>query len=358
MLFDPLKLKSHELINRIIRSATCEYLADEKGVPGDRFLELYRILASGRIGMVISGYAYVMPNGKSNPGQSGMYSDALIPAWKKVTRLFRDSSSLFLLQIVHGGRQVRLKHHQGAIWAPSPVPDPVYKTRPVQMTVEQIGEVTESFINAADRARKAGFDGIQLHVAHGYLLSQFISPYTNRRDDDYGGNQERRSRLVTDIISGIRKQIGDDFIISAKLNGEDFVPGGLELTQAVATALLMKNAGLDFIEVSGGMSESKLGAVRRDITSIEQEGYFRQHSKRIRRDVELPTASVGGFRTVSVMERSIVSGEADFISLCRPFIREPHLVLQAEKKKQLSSRCISCNRCFNPRGLRCWQLDE
>ena len=358
MLFEHLKLKSHELVNRFIRSATCEYMADENGVPDDRFLELYQKLASGGIGMVISGYAYVMPNGKSNPGQSGIYSDELIPAWKRITRLFQDSDSLFLLQIVHGGRQVRLKHHPGPIWAPSPVPDPVYKTHPLEMTVEQIKEVAEAFIQAADRAGKAGFDGIQLHCAHGYLLSQFLSPYTNWRDDDYGGDQERRSRLVTDIISGIRERMEDSFIISAKLNGDDFVSGGLIPDQAVTSALLMKNAGLDLIEVSGGISESKTGAVRRNIISMDQEGYFRQHSRRIRREVGLPTAVVGGFRTFSVMEKSIISGDADLVSLCRPFIREPQLVLRAEKKMPLRSHCISCNRCFNPRGLRCWQLDD
>jgi len=354
-VLESLTLKSHELINRFIRSATCEYMADEKGVPEDRFVELYRQLAFGGIGIVISGYAYVMPNGKSNPGQSAIYSDELIPAWKKVTRIFQDSPSLFLLQIVHGGRQVRPKHHQGPIWAPSAVPDHAYKTRPQEMTVAQIEEVSEAFIQAADRARQAGFDGVQLHVAHGYLLSQFISPYTNRRNDAYGGDQKKRTRLVVDIINGIKKRVGDEFIVSAKINGEDFVPGGLKLEQAVASAQLMKNAGLDLIEVSGGMAESRLGTVRRDIKSIDQEGYFRQHSRMICRQVKIPTAVVGGFRTLSVMEQTISSGEADFISLCRPFIREPQLVLHFEKALQKRASCVSCNRCFNPRGLKCWQ---
>ena len=349
-------LKKHTLINRFIRSATCEYMADEKGVPEDRFVELYRQLASGGIGIVISGYAYVMPNGKSNPGQSGIYSNDLIPAWREVTRVFRESLSMFLMQIVHGGRQVRPKTHLGPIWAPSAVPDSAFKTHPQEMTRSQIEVVKNAFIQASARAEQAGFDGIQLHVAHGYLLSQFVSPYTNHRTDEYGGDQKKRTRLVIEIIKGIKKVVNGQFIVSAKMNGQDFIPGGLSLEEAIISAGLMKDAGLDLIEISGGMAESKLGSVRKDIKTVEQEGYFRRQARAIGNTVDIPTAVVGGFRSLYLMEQTLESGDADFVSLSRPFIREPDLVICFDKKRQNGASCVSCNRCFNPRGLRCWQV--
>lgn len=355
-IFEPLSLKKFNTVNRVVRSATCEYMAEEDGTPKKELIELYEKLVRGKIGIIISGYSYVMPNGKSNPGQSGIYADHLIPAWKEITKAVTGSQSLFIMQIVHGGRQVRRKTHPGPIWAPSAVPDTAYKTEPEEMTPAQIEEVRDSFIQAAVRAEKAGFHGIQLHVAHGYLLSQFLSPYTNRRNDAYGGDQAGRTRIVIDIIRGIKKKVPGRFIISAKVNGADFVPGGLTINQAAASAILMKQAGLDFIEVSGAMAESKGGVVRKDINNIDDEGYFLSHAAAIRRETGLPTAAVGGFRSLSLMEKALSSGAADMISLSRPFIREADLLIKFEKKETDRSSCISCNRCFNPKGIRCWQI--
>jgi len=352
----PAVFEKFKTINRLVRSATCEYLADKDGRPEGKLIELYKDLGRGNIGIVITGYSYVMPNGKSNPGQSGIYSDDLIPVWREVSAVFKDSPSLFLMQIVHGGRQVRLKHHSGPIWAPSPVPDSAFKTRPQEMTTNQIEEVIDAFIKAGIRVEKAGFDGVQLHVAHGYLLSQFVSPYTNRRSDHFGGNQEKRTRVVTEIIKGIKAAVNGQFVLSAKINGEDFLPDGLSLDQAIFSAKLMKAAGLDFIEVSGGMAESKLGSVRRDINKPDQEGYFRLQARAIRQEVNIPTAVVGGYRTMALMQQTIKTGDADLISLCRPLVREPDLVVQFEKANKEKASCISCNRCFNPRGLECWHI--
>ncbi len=352
--FEPLFLGKFQTVNRLVRSATCEYLADKDGRPGQGFLEVYKKLAMGNIGIIITGFAYVMPNGKATPGQAGIYSDDLIPSWKEVTEILRDSGSVFLMQIVHGGSQVRPKGNPGPIWAPSAVPDESkYRTRPLEMTGVQVKEVIASFIKAAGRAEQAGFDGIQLHAAHGYLLSQFLSPYTNRRTDDYGGSQEKRTRIVVEIIHGIKRIVNEKFIISAKLNGEDFIEGGLTLKQAIESAKFLKAAGLDFIEISGGTAESRLGPVRKDIAHIDQEGYLRDHARAIRKEVGIPTASVGGYRTLEVIEQTLRSGDADLISLCRPFIREPDLLLKFKANELAKASCISCNQCFNPKGLRC-----
>jgi 2,4-dienoyl-CoA reductase-like NADH-dependent reductase (Old Yellow Enzyme family) len=352
--FEPLFLKKFQAVNRFVRSATCEYLADNDGRPGQGFLELYKKLARGNIGIIITGFAYVMPNGKSTPGQAGIYSDDLIPSWKEVTKVLRDSDSKFLMQIVHGGRQVRPKCNPGPIWAPSAIPiGSKYKVKPLEMTEKQVKEVIDAFIKAAGRAEQAGFDGIQLHVAHGYLLNQFLSPYTNLRTDDYGGDQEKRTRIVVEIIKGIKQIVNEKFIISAKLNGEDFIGGGLTLKLAIESAKFLREAGLDFIEISGGTAESRLGPVRKDIANIDQEGYLRDHAKAIRKEAGITTASVGGYRTLEVIVQTLRSGDADLISLCRPFIREPDLLLKFKANELDKASCISCNKCFNPKGLRC-----
>ncbi len=356
ILNTPLSIKNSQTVNRFVRSATCEYMADETGRPKQELIDLYRTLAGARIGIFITGYCYVMINGKSNPGQSGIYSDDLIPTWKEVTGCFTGSPSLLLMQIVHGGRQVRLKGHTGPIWAPSPIPDKKFATEPLEMTQSQIEEVIDAFIAAAQRAHHAGFHGVQLHVAHGYLLSQFLSPYTNQRTDSYGGNQENRTRIVVEIITGLKKALPDDFIISAKVNGEDCLDNGLSLDMAVESAKLMKQAGLDFIEVSGGMGESKAGAVRKYIDTVDDEGYFLPHARRIRQETGLITATVGGFRTFQRMEEVLETGDADLVSLCRPFIRQPNLVDIFTSGSAARLDCVSCNGCFNPRGIRCRHL--
>ena len=355
-IFEPLSIKKYKTINRLMRSATCEYMADEDGRPKESLIELYRNLVDGKTGIIMTGYCYVLPNGKSNPGQSGIYSDDLIPVWRNIIKEVENSPTLILMQVVHGGRQVRKKNHPGPIWAPSAVPDTVFKTEPLEMTPAEIEEVIAAFVNAAVRAEKIGCRGVQFHVAHGYLLSQFLSPYTNRRSDAYGGDQEKRTRIVIEIIERTKEKVAKDFIISAKVNGEDFVPGGLTLQQAVISAKLMKQAGLDFIEVSGGMVESKAGAVRKNIETTADEGYFNTHARAIRSETGLLTAAVGGFRSLSVMEDTLTSGTADLISLCRPLIREPDLSVKFENKVTLRAACISCNRCFNPKGIRCRQI--
>lgn len=357
-VFSPLKLKKKKIKNRFVRSATCEYFGDSDGIPDSRLDELYRQLAAGGVGTIVTGYVYVMPNGRSNPGQAGIYDDHFISIWKRIREAVTEYDSLMIMQLVHGGRQVRAKGHAGPIWAPSNVPDPVFKTDPQAMTLQEIKQVEDAFIQGAIRAEKAGFDGVQLHVAHGYLLSQFMSPYTNKRSDSYGGNQEKRTRIVVEIIDRIKQHVSKDFIMSAKINGADSLFRGLSIGDALLSAQMMESAGLDWLEVSGGMAEAKDVTVKPDINSIKDEGYFRLHGAEIGQALRIPVASVGGYRSLSVMEDTISTGDADLISLSRPFVREPDLANKFKTGKTKRAACVSCNRCFNPRGLRCWHLEK
>ncbi len=348
-------LKKKKIINRFVRSATCEYMGDADGRPDKKLASLYKELAIFQVGMIITGYAYVLENGKSNAGQTGIYSDELIPDWQEVTEAVKDTESLLILQIVHGGRQIRAKINPGPYWAPTALHDRVFKTDPIEMSIDQIDHVKKAFIEAAVRAQKAGFHGVQLHAAHGYLLSAFLSPYLNKRDDLYGGTQENRTRLVKEIIFGIKQRVAGSFIIGVKINGEDGIEGGISIEEVIESLKILKYAGLDFVEVSGGIAEVRNSTVKNKIETGINEGYFRVHSGEIRRDLGLPIISVGGYRSLSFIEETLQSGDADFISLCRPFIREPDLI-DKFKNGQKSVQCISCSRCLNPRGLDCWQL--
>jgi 2,4-dienoyl-CoA reductase-like NADH-dependent reductase (Old Yellow Enzyme family) len=163
---------------------------------------------------------------------------------------------------------------------------------------------------------------------------------------------------VLEIIQKIKENVHKDFILSAKINGADSLFRGLSIGDALLSAQMMEAAGLDWLEVSGGMAEAKDVTVKPDIGKKSDEGYFRLHGAEIRQAVEIPVASVGGYRSLSVMENTVSSGDADLISMSRPFVREPDLVNKFKSRASGRADCISCNRCFNPRGLRCWHLKE
>ena len=226
------------------------------------------------------------------------------------------------------------------------------------MTAGDIRDVRTAFMEGARRAGKAGFDGVQLHIAHGYLLSGFISPHTNRRTDDYGGSPENRYRLIAEIIQGIRDVCGPDFPQIVKLNSTDFIKGGLEIADSLLIAEWLERDGIAGIEVSGGMAEAGKGSVWKGLRSEEDEGYFMDNAVRIKEAVGIPVFGLGGFRTFSVMEDAIREGRADLVSMSRPFIREPHLVKKHRQGLIKKAACISCNLCFNPRGISCGALKK
>ena len=225
------------------------------------------------------------------------------------------------------------------------------------MTDEQIWELIEAFGEAARRAREAGFDGVQLHGAHGYLISQFLSPYSNRRTDQWGGSFENRQRLVTEVYKRIRQVAGQDYPLFIKMNIDDYVEGGLTLEETRKTARLLSDLGMDAIEISGGTLELSIWkCLVPGIKSREQEAYFLPYAPEIKSEIRCPLILVGGMRTPALMEEILQQKKADFISLCRPFIREPDLVNKIEQGQEDPVTCISCNKClrFLDRGLACY----
>jgi len=356
ILFSPIKIGTLTIQNRFVRSATHDFMAENDGSITERQVSLYRNLAEGELGLIITGHAYVSTRGKASLFQIGIHEDRMVTGLKKITQAVHLYSSRIFIQLSHAGRQTKEKLCQGTPLAPSPVYEPTFKVTPREMNKEDILRTIDDFARAAERALKAEFDGIQLHLAHGYLLSSFISPHTNRRKDEWGGSLLNRLRIVVEVIRRIRGLVGREFPLIVKLNSSHFLPNGLDVDESAQIASILEKEGVDAIEVSGGTAESGQGSVWKGVRPEDKEGYFIQNAARIKASVSIPVFGLGGIRSFSVMEKFIHEGKVDLISMSRPFIREPSLVKKFYQEKATKSECISCNKCFNPRGIRCAEL--
>lgn len=355
VLFTPISIGQVLIPNRFVRSATQDFMAEDDGSVTDRQVNLYSVLAEGEVGLIITGHAFVSPEGKASPRQIGLHDDRLMPGLARLAAAVHRFSSRLFVQLAHAGRQTKEKISGAPPVAPSAVYEPVYKVRPREMTETEILDTVEDFVRAGLRARAAGFDGVQVHAAHGYLLSSFLSPHTNRRSDAWGGPLLRRARIITEIIRGI-KTAAPDFPVAIKLNSTDLMPGGTDIEAAVEAARLFELAGLDAVEMSGGSSEAGLGSMWPGLRPEEEEGYFVASAARVKSAVRVPVFGLGGLRTFRVMESMVAKGRVDLISMSRPFIREPGLVRKFREGRILKSECISCNKCLNPRGIACGDL--
>ncbi len=357
MLFEPIALGNMDVPNRFVRSATHEWMAEPDGRATEKLGELYEELARNDVGLIITGYAYVNPNGKSDRLQQGIYDDRFIEPYRKVVSRVHEHGSKIVVQIVHGGRQSMLSAETPIILAPSAVTNKRNGVTPEEMTEEEVLETIEDFANAARRAKEAGFDAVQLHCAHGFLLSNFISPYSNRRKDRWGGSTLKRTQIILDIITRIHEIIGKDFPILVKLNATDGFPKGkknvLDAPECVEIAKILAANGVCAIEVSGGIVEAGQEMFRTKINKTDDEAYYRDYSKMIKEAVDVPVILVGGIRSRAVMEQMLAEGYADMISLSRPLICEPDLVTKIRNGETELAKCVSCNLCSDESGIKC-----
>lgn len=358
MLFEPINIAGIAVPNRFVRSATHEWMAQPDGTPTSRIADMYEELARNEVGLIITGYAYVDPKGKSDHLQQGIYDDRLIRPYKEIVARVHKHGSKIVLQIVHGGRQTMITADNPYMLAPSAVVDTTKGMTPEEMTEKEVLETIEHFAQAVRRAKEAGFDGVQLHCAHGFLLSNFISPYTNRRKDRWGGSTEKRTQVILDIISRAGELAGHEFPILVKLNVTDgFKPGShkntLDAPESIEIAKILADNGICAIEVSGGIAEAGGELFRTQIDSPEKEAYYKDYAKMIKEKVNVPVILVGGIRSKQVMEMLLKEGYADMISLCRPLIAEPDLVIKLKKGEAETAKCISCNQCSDESGIMC-----
>ena len=358
MLFSPLNIRSLELPNRLLRSATWEGMADDRGYVSDALVELYRDLARGGVGLIITGYAYVSPEGKGLPGQTGIYEDGHIEGLSRIAAAIHDEGGRAIVQIVHAGGQTnQATTGCDEVLAPSAVHYPSHNVTPRAFELDEIKALVDAHGQAARRAMEAGFDGIQIHAAHGYLANRFLSPTFNVRDDEYGGDIAGRARFGVEIIKASREALGAA-VLSVKLNSEDFEEEGLTVADAKAAARLFVAAGVDHLEISGGtpMAGGR-GPARGAIDSPDKEAYFGENATRIKQDLgDVPVGVVGGIRSFEVAEDLVVSKGLDTVSLCRPLISEPDLPRRWLRGDRAAARCTSCSKCFGmgmKKGIRC-----
>jgi 2,4-dienoyl-CoA reductase-like NADH-dependent reductase (Old Yellow Enzyme family) len=346
-LFEPTVIKQMSLANRFVRSATWEGMAGDDGSCTPKLWELMIQLAEGGVGLIISSHAYVSQEGQAGPWQLGIYSDKLVAAFSEMTKTVHKSSGKIVMQLAHAG----LLANPALTGQPPKGPSPFERVPTSQaMNHGEIQKVVEAFGKAALRAQTAGFDGVQIHAAHGFLLSQFLSPFFNKRSDQYGGSIQNRARLVLEVYQSVRSKVGDQFPVMIKLNSEDFLEGGLSVVEMVEVASMLETVGIDAMELSGGtLYSGKCTPVRqRKAGSEEEEAYHLAGARRYKEKIGVPLMLVGGIRSYGVAEKLVKEGLADYISLSRPLIREPHLINRWKSGDTGRPKCQSDNLCFDP----------
>lgn len=379
MLFEQTKISGISVKNRIIRSATHDGLADENGAPSDKLILKYENLARNEIGCIITGYAAVSKNGVSPyPGMLKIYDDSVIEKYKELASAVHKHGTPVVLQIAHCGRQTSSKAIGCRKVAPSDVLHAFYPDKAKELDEDEIRYIIDDFIRAAIRAEKAGFDAVQLHAGHGYLLHDFLSPYGNRRKDKWGATPENRCRAVELIIKGIKEKT--NLPVWIKLSAEDNRRGGMRIESSVEICKRLEKAGCDAIEVSCGTVQDGMNTMRSKLMPMDAVFKYREpcasfpeilkkialpvanlvnplikqpeplenfnvdNAQIIRENVSIPVIAVGGIHKVDDMQNILAQGKADFVSMCRPFICEPDLARKL-KNGQQAAKCIMCNYC-------------
>ena len=350
MTFDTWYLGSLELRNRLVRSGTGEFAASQNGRVNEHLAPLFEAMVRGGVGLIVTGYTFIREDGRSDDDQSAIHTDDLVAPWRTVTDAVHavSSQARIAVQLVHGGRQCK----PGCVdipLAPSSVHDPRAGITPRELTEDEIWALVEAFGQAARRAKAAGFDAIQLHAAHGYLISQFNSPHTNRRTDDWGGSVRKRARFFVEVLRRCRSEVGDEIPVFAKLNCTDLLPGGITPEEAGEIAATLADERLAGIELSAWMFEAPLDLApsRKFDPSPEAEGYFLQEARIVRGILPkgTPLGLCGGIRSAETIERLLTTDGFDFVALSRPFIAEPDLANRL-RAGQPRVACDSCNECL------------
>jgi 2,4-dienoyl-CoA reductase-like NADH-dependent reductase (Old Yellow Enzyme family) len=347
-LFESTVLNTMRLPNRFVRSATWEGMAHMDGSVTPRLVEIMGQLARGGVGLIISGHTYVRPEGQATPLQLGVHKDALIAGLQEMAAAVHEAGGRIVLQLAHAGHFAAEKLIGQPPLAVSDY-EGLSQTPRMEIKTGDIQDIVAAFADAARRAREAGFDGVQIHSAHGYLLSQFLCPIFNRRRDDYGGGIESRVRIHMEVIRAVREAVGDDYPVLIKMNCRDFAENGLTLEDSLQAAGLLADAGLDAIELSGGLlTGGKMSPSRPGIDSAEKEAYFKEELSAFRKAVSIPLMLVGGIRSFEVAEQLVADGMTDYIAMSRPLIREPELINRWKAGDRRKALCRSDNLCFRP----------
>lgn len=344
-LFEPFQISNLTLRNRVVRSATTSAWSKPDGVLRPEIIDLLGRLAEGEVGLIIKGHMYVIESGKAYIGQAGIDGEIHLPMLKKLTEAIHSFGGVISAQLSHAGLNSSL-NRLGPSDYEGVVRSNLIKGR--ELSSEEIWEIVYAFGDGAERAVEAGFDMVQIHGAHGWLISEFLSRFFNRRNDEWGGDLDRRMKILFEVYDEIRKRIGWNIPLSLKLNCDDFIPNSFTVDDSCVVAEKIASKGLDLLEISGGSYLGQVEALRKlarfKNDHILSEAFYAGYAAEINKHVgDTVTALVGGVRSLACMEKIIDSDVADLVSMCRPFIRDQSLV-----KKLISgvhgTDCISCDR--------------
>jgi 2,4-dienoyl-CoA reductase-like NADH-dependent reductase (Old Yellow Enzyme family) len=389
VLFTPKSIGKVTIKNRFVRSPTGDKSATADGKCTDSLILFYRQLADGGAGLLTTGASFVQLNGQLSPGFIGLHSDDVIEGYLELTKAVHAYPGVkIFVQPHHCGKTTFNREfyrtHSGVPISPSPVKDWVIGVMPRQMTEAEIKEVIGSFSQAVRRAKEAGFDGVQFHACHGDLLHQFLSPHTNLRTDKWGGSFENCFRIIREIYDRTRTLVGDDYPLTIKINAQDYQDGGITIDLSKRHAEKLNAIGIDAIEISAGIhGEREFNMARGDIPKDSmfvtgrdteygrrqlrkffaaqkdeikfKENYLLPFAREIKKVIDIPLVLPGGMRTVHVMEETINNGDADFIGLCRPLIRDPWFPEKVRKGFVKRSDCLNCNECMGTKAVQCNQ---
>lgn len=345
-LFEPSQIQGLTLANRFVRSATWDGLADENGICTPEVTDLLVGLARGGVGLIITGHAYVRRDGQAGPRQLGMYSEQCLDGLEKMAAAVHRAGGKVVLQISHAGFFSHPKLIGKPPLAPSAVEGYVKSPR-AELSVDDILDIGRAFARASKWAKEVGADGVQLHAAHGYLISQFLSAPFNKRTDAYGGSVENRARFLLDVLEQTRDAVGPDFPVMVKMNSDDLMDGGLTIEDSLQTAGMLSDAGIDAIELSGGTQVSgDRSPLYKNPDPNKETVYFLEAAQAFKERIRVPLILVGGIRSFHTAERIVEQGAADYISMCRPFIREPNLIARWRDGDLRDATCISDTSCF------------
>lgn len=353
ILFEPTSINGMMLANRFVRSATYERMANDDGSCTQKLIDYMAQLAKGGVGLIITGDAYVSSEGQAVPRQMGAFNEKFLPGLQEMTRTVHKEGGKIAIQICHAGCLASPQ-----LIGTTPIGPSICRIgdgEPCrEMTIEDINAVISSFARAADLAKRAEFDAIQIHAAHGFLLSEFLSPFFNKRRDEYGGDIENRARIILEVLRSIRKVVGRNYPVLIKINSEDFLDGGFDTEDMLKVSSKLEHVGIDAVEISGGISVpfcisvpiSKFVPSRQGRIKSEDEGYYLDAAMRFKEKISVPLMLVGGIRSYDVSERLVREDVTDYISLCRPLICEPDLINRWKSGDIRPAVCLSDNLCL------------
>lgn len=354
-LFEPCQIGNLDLKNRLVRSATWENMATEDGHMTKELYDVYETLAANEAGLIITGYANIVAEERPNPGMMGIYDDSFLDEYTKLTGLVHKHDSKIILQIAYGGTKTTYNLGERIIFAPGDIPEKSTGTRGTPMTKDDITYIVQAFALAGKRAKQSGFDGVEIHAAHTYLINQFLSPYYNRRDDEYGGSLENRMRFLVEVYEETRKQVGDDFPIFIKLTASEFFDGGLTFDETRKIAKKLEQMGVTGLEISGnihGKAKSMAGQMF-DGYELKKQGYFSAYGNIISQDVDIPVITVGGLSKPGDIEAMLNETNIALYGLSRPLLVEPNLFKRWKHGDSSRAKCVRCSKCRTPEGNYC-----